>query len=279
MLKQRVITALILLALLLGALFGLAAPMFAVFAGAVILLGFREWAALSALGRGGTAVYLAGVSVLMVVAFEALGFSRAQVHEDLVSLVLLGTCQWWILALLCVWGYPASAALWGSKAVRALMGVLVLLPPWIAISWLVSLETGRWLVVLTILTVACADTGAYFCGRALGRHKLAPRVSPGKTLEGMAGGVLLALIVVPAVVAFSAGQRHLWPQWAVVVLVTVLAAVLGDLLESMVKRHRGVKDSGNILPGHGGLLDRVDSLTAALPVFSLMYLLLIHLRT
>ena len=126
-----------------------------------------------------------------------------------------------------------------------------------------------------MLIVACADVGAYFSGRALGRHKLAPAVSPGKTLEGLVGGLVTVLIVAFLFLQFIPGHQDHWWQWSVIVAVTGLASVLGDLLESMVKRHRGVKDSGVILPGHGGLLDRIDSLTAALPVFSLLYLLLI----
>jgi phosphatidate cytidylyltransferase len=175
-----------------------------------------------------------------------------------------------------VQGYPSSAVLWGSSAVRLLMGLFVLLPAWLALSWLAAQDGGHWLVMVVILTVVCADIGAYFSGRALGRHKLAAEVSPGKTWEGFFGGVITVLVVISIVIAFSPSQRHLWLEWTIVEVAAVLAAVLGDLLESMVKRHRGVKDSGRILPGHGGVLDRIDSLTAALPVFALFYILLIY---
>jgi len=276
LLRQRVVTAVALAAVFLAALFGLQPQWFALFAGGAILLGFREWAVLSSLSRIPGLVYMTVAATVMAALFWYLGFALQQPVLDLLQPTFLVACVWWAVALLWVQGYPSSAVLWGNAAVRMVMGFLVLLPPWLALSWLVTLEGGRWLVVLVILAVACADIGAYFFGRAFGRHKLAPAVSPGKTLEGLAGGLVTVLLVISAVIALSPSQRSLWLEWVLVIVLTVLTAVLGDLLESMIKRHRGVKDSGTLLPGHGGLLDRIDSLTAALPVFTLMYILLIH---
>lgn len=158
------------------------------------------------------------------------------------------------------------------------MGLFVLLPAWSALSWLVTIDSGRWLVFIVILTVVSADIGAFFAGRAFGRHKLAAQVSPGKTLEGCVGGLLLALVVISLTIFLSPFSHQLGWQWLLIALATVATSILGDLLESMVKRHRGVKDSGTILPGHGGILDRIDSLTAALPTFALLYLLLLYPR-
>jgi len=276
LLKQRVVTALVLVVIFLGALFGLSPYGFALFAGGAILLAFREWANLSALGRLPSFVYLLVAAGAITGMFQYLGLASLSVQLELLKPLLLAACLWWAIALLLVQGYPSSAILWGSWAVRLVMGAFVLLPPWLALAWLVTLEGGRWLVIVVILAVACADIGAYFCGRAFGRRKLAPEVSPGKTLEGFVGGILAVMLVISVVIALSPSQRHVWLEWAIVMFFTVLAAALGDLLESMIKRHRGVKDSGTILPGHGGLLDRLDSLCAALPVFSLLYLLLIH---
>ena len=276
MLKQRVITALVLAAVLLGALFGLNASWFSVFAGAVILVASREWAHLSGVGRLGANLYTVGMAALLAGLFVALGFDRQVVNLDWLLFLLLSGCSWWAVALLWVQGYPSSAILWGSRAIRLAMGIFVLVPAWLSLSWLAGLDAGHWLILVVLLTVACADIGAYFSGRAFGRRKLAPQVSPGKTLEGFAGGVLLVLIVIAGVIAVTPSQHSLALEWTIVVVATVLASVLGDLLESMVKRHRGVKDSGRLLPGHGGVLDRLDSLTAALPVFGLMYMLLIH---
>lgn len=275
MLKQRVATAIVLAALLLGAVFGLAPPWFSLFVAAVILLAAREWAHLAGAGRMLAFFYCGLVAAVMAVLFHYLGFSEQAARADEIRPLLLGGCVWWAVALLWVQGYPSSALLWGSVSVRLAMGVLVLLPPWLALSWLAALAGGRWLIILVVVTVAAADIGAYFAGRAFGRHKLAPRVSPGKTLEGLLGGLLLAVLVLAAILSINPELRTLWWQWGLVVAFTALASVLGDLLESMIKRHQGVKDSGTLLPGHGGLLDRIDSLTAALPVFALLHLLLV----
>lgn len=276
LLKQRVLTAIVLAAVFLAALFGLPSPWFALFASAIILLGAREWANLAACSRIWALLYTAAIAAALAGLFGGFGFATGVVDVDPVKAVLLSACIWWAVALVWVQGYPSSALLWGSSPVRLLMGVFVLVPAWLAISWLVSLDGGHWYVLVVILTVVCADIGAYFSGRAFGRRKLAVDVSPGKTWEGFAGGILLVLVVISVVIALSPSQRHLWWQWALVEFFTVLASVLGDLLESMVKRQRGIKDSGSLLPGHGGILDRIDSMTAALPVFTLLYILLIH---
>jgi phosphatidate cytidylyltransferase len=140
---------------------------------------------------------------------------------------------------------------------------------WFAMSWLHVQAQGPWLILLLLLIVWAADTGAYFAGKTFGKRKLAPHISPGKTIAGLLGGLLLA-----AVIAWLANQWMLLPtiSSAEVIglsLITVLVSVGGDLMVSLHKRTSGFKDSGNILPGHGGVLDRLDSLLAAAPVFAL----------
>jgi len=148
-------------------------------------------------------------------------------------------------------------------------GPFVLLPAWLA---LVRLHAqgptldGPQLLTFLLLLVVAADVGAYFAGRAFGKHKLAPRVSPGKTWEGVAGGLAGASLLALA--------GALWfelplPRFVLLCVLVVMISVVGDLAESLFKRHAGVKDSGSILPGHGGILDRIDSLTAAGPCFVL----------
>lgn len=276
MLKQRIATALVLAGLFLGALFGLDQAGFALFAAAVITVGVWEWSRLA-----GIAAPLArmGCVLVVILVLAALyyfgGLAAGELVPAIIRPVLLIGCLWWALALLWVQGYPSSALLWGSVTVRLLMGLVVLVPAWLALAVLGHIEGGRALILLVVLVVASADIGAFFTGRAIGRHKLAPEVSPGKTVEGLIGGLVAVLVLATIFLAFSPAHQSQWWQWSAVVVITALASVLGDLVESMVKRHRGVKDSGTILPGHGGILDRIDSLSAALPVFTLLYLLLI----
>lgn len=271
MLKERVITALVLVAVFLTALFGLPSVWFAGFVAAIILVAAWEWANLSG--------YETPFSRLLYVVAMAIGIVAAafyikllpslngtSVATDLVFNLLLIGCLWWALALLLVQGYPTSQILWGSKPLRAVMGLLVLLPAWVGFSWVRLHPQGEWLILLIVAVVACADIGGYFTGRRWGRRKLKPAVSPGKTWEGFMGG-LLANVIFAAVLWWIVGG-NLW-VWLAIIVPTSLISVLGDLLESMVKRHRGIKDSSQLLPGHGGVLDRADSLTAAAPVFAL----------
>ncbi len=259
MLKLRVITALVLLPVVLGAVFGLERGPFALVAGAFFLIGGWEWSAMMA--RFSTAARLLWCLSLALLMLGAEMFRPAWVLNTLPL--------WWLLALVAVLGYPRTASHWFRPAVLVPVGWLLLVPAWMAV---VELQdngalglAGPWALLFVLVWVWAADTGAYFAGRAFGRRKLAPAVSPGKTVEGLLGGVALALVVVAAVF-YTGWLDASLPALMVVALLTVLASVLGDLFESMAKRQRGIKDSGTVLPGHGGMLDRIDSVTAALPV-------------
>lgn len=274
MLKERIITALVMAALFLAALFLLSPYGFSLLMGLVVIYAAWEWSDLSGLARPilrlGYVIALAG---LLLACVWYLGFSASVMPQvDKGHALLVATTPWWAVALLWVQGYPSSAILWGSRVVRAVMGVLVLVPTWVAAVLLVYGNNGPWMILLVVAIVALADIGAYFSGRRFGRHSLASSVSPKKTLEGLLGGVLANVALVVILGLWLGLPLQQWALFACVVLVTVLVSVLGDLLESMVKRHRGIKDSGNILPGHGGVLDRIDSLTAALPVFALIFI-------
>lgn len=261
MLKQRVITAVILVAVFLAALF--LAPPF-VFQGLVLIMvaiAAWEWGNLSGLKNVLLrSAYAASLVMAMGVCWLLLNSSGALQSFFVVAVI------WWTIALLWVQGYPSSALFWQNSWARMLMGALVLVPAGVAIFIIHSLPQGKGLVLSLLLLVAAADTGAYFSGKAFGRRKLAPQVSPGKSWEGVIGGLCLVVVIAVIYGALFADQ---WFEGLVIALPAAAASVLGDLVESMVKRHRGVKDSGHILPGHGGVLDRIDGITAAAPVFAL----------
>lgn len=246
------------------------APLFAVLVGAVISVAAWEWANLSSLPSGiARWLYTVGLICLgplfwWITAKGLMGLSP--------ELLLMAAAVWWALALLWVQGYPASAVLWRSVWMRLFMGCWVLVPAWLAITWLREMPQGRWLVLGVVAIVAVADSAAYFAGRRFGRRKLAPKVSPGKSWEGVVGG-LVGVTLLSLIAFFLLPNQTSWWLLLGIALPTAFVSVLGDLLESMLKRHRGIKDSGQILPGHGGVLDRIDGLVAAAPVFALAVML------
>lgn len=271
MLRQRVITALVMAGLFLAGIIFLPLPALAAAFGLVVVGGAWEWSRLA----GWQSPFTRGLYVLVVLAsivalylYCALG-SNPEVTQVQPFLGL--ACLWWSFALLWVKSYPVSAVLWRTIFMRSLMGLLILAPAWLAAVFLLSYPRGGLLVVVMVLVVATADIGAYFSGKAWGQHKLAEKVSPAKTWEGFWGGMaacaLLALLLwylLPDRVAHIGLASVL-----AVTLSTALASVVGDLSVSMVKRESGVKDSGSLLPGHGGVLDRLDSICGAAPVFAL----------
>lgn len=265
MLKQRIVTAAWLAPLALAGLFGLDGGAFALFAGAIVLLGGREWASLAGVHHPGSrALAVAGLAGVLL----ALWFGGAARATWPLVLGALG----WALNLYWVSRYPAADAQWGATPRRLAMGLWVLVPCWVGFNVLRATEPGGVWLLFVLLLVWAADIGAYFAGRACGRRKLAPGVSPGKSWEGVMGGMAATALLS---LGFAVWQSLGAAATALLLVITAgvtLVSVLGDLLESMLKRHCGVKDSGNLLPGHGGVLDRIDSLTAAVPMFALLYL-------
>lgn len=266
MLKTRVITALILAPIAIGGIFFLPPMGFALFTGAIIALGAWEWANMAGMSHPA-----ARVTYAVVVA--AVLFLLYQPHSAVLWLALV----WWGVCLLLVRSYPQGSSAWAPVPLRAVMGGLVLVPAWVGLN---QLRTGGFhfgsvnnnlLVILYVFFIVwVADIGAYFAGRAFGKAKLAPRVSPGKSWAGVWGG-LAAVSVLATIVAYLADASVRDGLLLIVAsLVTGMVSVLGDLLESMLKRYRGIKDSSQLLPGHGGIMDRIDSLTAAIPVFTLL---------
>ncbi|MBP5086490.1 phosphatidate cytidylyltransferase [Pseudomonas chlororaphis] len=262
MLKQRIITALILLPIALCGFFLLEGSAFALFIGLVVTLGAWEWARLAGFEAQPTriayAVVVAGLLFLM------------QLLPGIAPWVLGAAVLWWGLATFLVLTYPRTSEHWAGAAAKLVIGLLILLPAWQGLVFIKQQPLGNWLIMAVMVQVWGADIGAYFSGKAFGKRKLAPQVSPGKSWEGVYGGLLLSLViaaVVGLVAGWSIGQIILGLLGAAVV---VFISVVGDLTESMFKRQAGIKDSSNLLPGHGGVLDRIDSLTAAIPVFAVL---------
>jgi len=261
MLRTRILTAAILACILLAGLFLLPPPWAVVAIGAAFTIGAWEWAGFGALhGTGARTAYAAGVAVLLVLAW------RWTAYPKHLMLLLSAACVWWAIALLWLsWGPPRH-----HPTLALACGLPVLVPAFIALARLQvatqGFAGGPQMVLWLVLLVIAADVGAYFAGRSLGRRKLAPRVSPGKTWEGAMGGLLMV-----ALVAWAGAAYFGLPPLAVVVFGCAVGvfSIIGDLTESMFKRAAGLKDSGALLPGHGGLLDRIDSVTAAAPLYAL----------
>ena len=258
MLRTRVLTALVLLALLLAVLFFLPrAAGIGLFA-AIVLLGAWEWAAFAGLtSPAGRLAFVLVSGALCAAAW------RATVPASDWLRCMQAAALWWVAAL-C---WLALRPHWVSRAAAAVAGLFVLVPAWLGLARLLALGPGTHgatLLLYMLVIVWASDIGGYFVGRRFGRLKLAPAVSPGKTWEGVAGGTLLGLLVALA-------GSYLLPvapaRLAVLGLVVVGASMVGDLTESMFKRFAHLKDSGSLLPGHGGVLDRIDSVTAAVPFF------------
>lgn len=260
MLKQRIITALILLPFALGGFFLLDGLLFALFIGAVVCLGAWEWARLAGFVAQSQRIAYAAVVGLLLLGLYLL--------PTLAPWMLLLGVAWWAVATFLVLGYPSSSRYWAPAPVRLLIGLLILLPAWQGLVLFKQWPDANWLILAVMVLVWGADIGAYFAGRRFGKRKLAPRVSPGKSWEGVFGGLLATLLICLAVGIYREWSLSGLTLALLGTVLVVLISVVGDLTESMFKRQSGLKDSSNLLPGHGGVLDRIDSLTAAIPVFA-----------
>jgi phosphatidate cytidylyltransferase len=264
--KQRIVTALLLAPLAIAAVLFLPTSIFMVLAAAVLLLGLWEWTRL---------IGIAGHTLrALVLALNAalLAWLAWSGWPALFPWVALLGVLWWCAATLWL-----SAARVGSepnirnRAIKMVIGSLLILPAWCSIGLLhADGAAGPAWAFYALAIVWVADSGAYFVGSRIGGRKLAPSISPGKTWAGFWGGLaavgVLALVAAPLFGLGFSGMSLLF----FASLLTALASVIGDLFESMIKRHAGAKDSGDLFPGHGGMLDRIDSILAALPVFAIV---------
>lgn len=257
-LRSRVLTALVLAAVLISVVLGLPAPATLVLVGLVVLAGAWEWSAL--LGLPGAAARAGYVLLVLVV----LGIAWSLSREPAALRALLALAGlWWLVALAWLALAPKSVRGWSA----GVAGLFALVPAAVALAEIRLVpDIGAALTLFALVLIVAADTGAFFAGRRFGRVLLAPRVSPGKTWEGVIGGLLLAALVAWGGGAwFGVSPARMLP----VGLAAAAFSVVGDLTESMLKRYAGVKDSGSLFPGHGGVLDRIDSITAGAPVLLL----------
>lgn len=202
-----------------------------------------------------------------------LAFLYPQLHAATVIQVLGAATVLWAFIFLWILSYPKSVALWNHSVFKVLQGFLLLFAAWLGFCVLIYQEHARQHLLYVVALVACADIGAYFSGKRLGKHRLAKNVSPGKTWEGFAGGILLSVVLAIVVSQFVENLVFLpAPGFIVLSILCASISVVGDLYESMLKRQAGAKDSGHILPGHGGFLDRIDGLIAALSLYSFVLL-------
>jgi len=271
MLKQRLITASVLLPLVVAAILWLPPVYFGLFVALFACIGAWEWTGFMCSEKSLRATLLrflyAGLLASMLIA----GWFYVLNNEQYLAILLGFACAWWCLAVVLILMYPGGSWFRKNLVLSSITGLLILSTTWIAIVALRNnYVAGIELLLYLIILIAAADTSAYFGGRRFGKHKLAPKVSPGKSWEGvfsaMIGVVMLAFLY-----AYLLGlQFEGWRNISIFVgisVVTAVFSVVGDLTESLYKREAGIKDSGIIFPGHGGVLDRIDSLTAAAPVF------------
>ena len=296
--KTRILTALVLVTVFLAAYFYLPSLGWAIFSSLIAGAAFWEWGGLMNASRASRFIFIGAIalfcgllvfeyplSLRMFSAFNHLctASNSTQLCADFLPLRLLAKASAWEIGR---WFYLPAAGFWllvvplwmkfrwvlPKSSIAWLLGALVILPTWLALIHLRLVGTFALLAIMGLVWVA--DIAAYFSGRAFGRHKLAPSISPGKTWEGAIGGTLAVVVYGVLLANYLPGQ--LANNYLVLIPLLIFMAsmsILGDLFESLLKRQAGLKDSGSLLPGHGGVLDRIDSLTSTLPLATLLWLL------
>ena len=284
MTKTRTLAALVMAPLAIAAVLLLPTPWMAALSAAAFLIALWEWLKLTdiedAIARG----VLMVVNLMLMVALVWASRSENGGSLVLFQIMTMIGVGWWCLAALWLRHYDFGADHnTHGRVFKLAAATLSIVPAWCALalihagdpepSLIGSVPQGHVWLLVALMTVWAADSGAYFAGRKFGKTKLSPRISPNKTVEGLIGGAVAGMIVAIAAAPLAGASVGQLPAIAIVALWTILFSVVGDLFESLLKRHVGVKDSSNLIPGHGGVLDRIDSVLAALPVFALGKLL------
>ena len=273
MLKTRIITATILIPLVIFGTLFLPSLAFAVISGVVFGYGLWEWSRLagfqSVFGRIICLILMPlGICLLLAIlqwSSVQLQLGRWLFQEGVPLLILI----FWLMAGFSVAYYPRLEEFWKSKSMGVVAGCLVLVPSWFL---LVALQhRNPWLVLYILSLIWVCDIAAYFVGKRFGKHKLALNLSPGKTWEGVLGAYAAGLLVVIVGYLYLDQDLSLF-SWVMLGLICITFSIVGDLFESLFKRLRNLKDSGTLLPGHGGVLDRIDSITATVPIFAIGFM-------
>lgn len=280
MTRTRVAAALVLTPIAIAAMLLLPTPWLAALAAVLFLGGLWEWFRLAEIDDTlARSVLLAANLALMVAIVWGSRTPEGGMSFVLLKLATVIGVIWWLLALAWLRAFNfASDHDTHARVFKLAAGTLAVIPAWAALAWLHAEPSParhfppighRWLFV-ALAIVWAADSAAYFAGRHFGKHKLSPRISPNKTIEGLVGGVIAGVAVALAFAPLADATLAQLPLVALAAFAAVLASVVGDLFESLLKRHVGAKDSGDLIPGHGGILDRIDGVLAALPVFALL---------
>jgi len=267
MLEVRIMTVVVVLPLLLAAMFLLPNAWWNIALVAPLLVAGHEWARLADFGRGAEAAFLtallAGCLMLWLIAVPAAQRPGNAAAAPERAVFAVAVAFWCVIAPCWLW----LKIVVRQRLALAVVGLVVLLPTWLALA---RLQHDAWLLLQLLAVIWIADSAAYFAGRALGTRKLAPAISPGKTWEGV-GGAFAAVIAYALAVHFALLSTRDLPTVIAGFVSMVAVGIVGDLLESWLKRCAGAKDSGRVFPGHGGMLDRIDSMTAALPLAALVF--------
>ena len=262
MLKQRVLTAIILVSVIICAVVFLPTKIFALLLAAIICVAAWEWTTCA--GFDAVAHKIAYVSVIFICLMACL----LVLDKPWVVLIIACGLFWWLLATYLVIYYQTNMTInLASSSLTAIIGGIILIPSWLSLILIHAKTTGTTLILFLFFLIWFADSAAYFSGKKFGNKKLASNVSPGKSWEGVYAALLMSFLFGTTYTFYTDMQLITAILFIVLTLCTVSFSILGDLVESMFKRMAGIKDSSQLLPGHGGVLDRLDSLTSAAPVF------------
>lgn len=267
---KRILTALVLIIIVTNSVLFLPTPWVAMLLEIPMLFGIMEWSLLSGLNQ------IISKIIVTVICFIStlIWYWILNDNYEYMLIILIITNLWWLIISVYLLQIQHIVIRNNATPSLAIIGIFILLTTWGSLVWLHSQTKGSWLLLYFLILIWIADSCAYFVGHHWGKIKLAPLLSPSKTLEGAYGGLAGAVIWGVLLAIFFGNGLWNRIELLLLCLLTVIASIIGDLYESLLKRERNLKDSGDLLPGHGGVLDRIDSLTAAAPIFVLGLVLL-----